>query len=277
MNESKVFHFHGPHLSMTSGSVQIRGNQIASYFEGSTVDNLSYSDGTNIYIKVIPCNFIPDNCYCDIVDNSKLLNWISESPQVKVIVISKLGFNYVKKYIRSTRIKLIPQHHCNKENFIRPDRPIKVVGFVGSEVSCQISFQLLERGFSNVGLDFIWLLPPFILDQVVEFYRKIDIQIVYRIWDIEDKNINLKDGLKLFNAGSFGIPTVSTSEPGYNEEFKGIYLEVKSLRELIEKCILLKRNRNFYQELSRKVLSKSKSHHIDRIIPLYKELLNNGG
>jgi hypothetical protein len=274
---NNIFHFHGPHLGMASGSVQIRGNQIASYFEGSTVDNLDYPDGVNIYIKIVPYDFIHDNCYCDIVDNVKILRWLNKNLQVGVIVLSKVGFNYVRNNINSKNIKLIPQHHCNKERIVRSNHPIEVVGFIGSDASCQISFQKLKRNFSNVGLNFIWLLPPFTLEQVIKFYRKIDIQIVYRIWDIADKNINLKDGLKLFNAGSFGIPTVSTSEPGYNEEFKGAYLVVRSFRELIEKCVFLKKNRNFYQELSGKILSISESHHIDKIIPLYKELLSNGG
>jgi hypothetical protein len=271
-----VFHFHGPILGMNSGTLQIRGYQISKYFKGSTVDNNDYFDGVNIYIKIIPYEFIPDICYCDVVDNYKVLRRVSNYSEIGVIVLSKIGFDYARRQLGDRNIKLIPQHHCNKNRIIRPDRLVKTVGFIGSSGSCQLSFLKLRKSFLRIGLNFIWMIPPYTLKQVINFYQSIDIQIVYRIWDRRDRNVNLKDGLKLFNAGSFGIPTVSTSEPGYDEEYKDLYLKVNSPSELIEKCLSLKKNNTFYNDLQGKLLDKAEDHHIDKILPLYKELLQNG-
>ena len=270
--KNKYFNFHGV---TNLGSTLIRGFQIAEYFEGSTVDFTNY-DGVNIYIKLYPRGgIIPNYCYCDIVDNVRILRWLNRNPQVGAIVISKMGFNYVKSQINLKNIKLIPQHHCNKQRILRPDRLVETVGFIGSNGSCQLSLLELEIEFKKSGLNFIWLRTPFTLNQVIEFYQKIDIQIVYRIWDKTDRNINLKDGLKIFNAGSFGIPTVATPEPGYDEEYDKLYLKVNSPKELIENCVLLKTNKSMYQDIVGEILSRSKIHHIDNIIPLYRELLNN--
>ena len=80
------------------------------------------------------------------------------------------------------------------------------------------------------------------------------------------------NALKLANAGSFGIPTISYPEPAYTNEWSDEAIYSDSLYELIRQAKKLSNNREQYKEMSEKALKKAESYHIDNISKLYLDL-----
>ena len=100
---------------------------------------------------------------------------------------------------------------------------------------------------------------------VVNLYKQIDIQITWRTL-----NWRLKNPLKLYNAASFGIPTVGYREDCYRE-FENYYVPVKTIDELISEVNKFK-NADYYNQFSEKIAAKAEDWHISKIAKLYNQL-----
>ena len=251
-------------------SGEIRGRQIASYLGGNMNPENSYNDDTCIYVKCFPPDDFPERSFVDIVDSKSLVNWVNERPQIGAIAISKIAQAYLFHKLKRKDIHFIPEHHCNFERVKRTDRDVITVGYIGCRTGSEFPEDIKEQ-FAEVGLDFKYNKKYKTRLDVIDFYKSIDIQIMNKY--IRHKAIiNLKNPLKLANAGSFGIPTVAYPENNFIKEFGGCFIEARTISEMVQHCKDLKEDKTLYQDISGKVFLRAQDYHIDKIAPLYNEL-----
>jgi hypothetical protein len=270
--------FHNTNRKAVSG--KIRGVQIGNYLGAKLNPESGYEDDVCIYVKRLPPKYIPKCAYIDIIDSMFLVNWTSNHPEIGVIAISEVGQEYLSQKLKRKDVYLIPEHHCNFEREIRPDRKVTTVGYMGTQngsifTDGEIDSRRkviadIKKQFKQIGLNFKFITRYRRREDVVNFYKSIDIQVTYR----RRKQIRvakLKNPLKLANAGSFGIPTVAYPEIT-SREFKDGFIEVNSIGEMITQCERLKNDKTLYEDISGKALEKSENYHISKIASLYNNL-----
>lgn len=264
----------------------IRGTQIANYIGAKLNPVSGYENDICIYVKMRPRGF--KNEYVDIIDNPRYIEYSKIRKDVGVIAISKIAQEYISFKTGRDDIVLIPQHHCNFNREKRNRKEITTVGYIGEKYSLQ-NYEEIEQKLAKVGLKLIckWHASKEFnvnrIDQkfdyktredVVNFYKNIDIQIVWR--PIVDINVEeLKNPLKLSNAGSFGIPTVSFPEKSFVSEYNDCFIPAKTIDEAISHILELKNNQILYEEYSKKSIEYSENYHIENISKLYLNLLKD--
>ncbi len=253
-------------------SGNIRGNQIAKRLNAICDPKEPVSkDSIFVFIKSTPNMHVP-RMYVDLIDAYGILTSLSKFPNAKIIVMNELAKNYVSNRVYNDII-VIPEHHCNFENIVREHREVKTVGFVGDTLNFSLDPIMVREELTKIGLDFIWCIDFKTRDDVCNFYKKIDIQLTFRpksptaICPAE-----LKNPLKLANAGSFKIPSVCCAEPSYVAEFNGCFLIAENIEEIVRQCRKLKNDAALYNILSFNCHEKAKDYHIDNIIPMFEKL-----
>ncbi len=259
---------------MTSpwASGDIRGNQIAEKLNAICDPREPVSrDSIFVFIKITPNISVP-RMYVDIVDAYGLLTSVPRFPEAKLIAISSLAKTYIENRVYNEVI-LIPEHHCNFENFVREYRPVKTVGFVGYVPNFLLDPLVVKDELSKIGLDFIWLTNFVDRLEICDFYKKIDIQLTFRPKSpVSPCPAELKNPLKLTNAGSFKIPSVCCAEPSYVDAFKDCFLIADNLNSIVKQCRELKNDNALYQHIAERCHVKAQDYHIDNIYPLYEKL-----
>jgi sulfur relay (sulfurtransferase) DsrC/TusE family protein len=166
---------------------------------------------------------------------------------------------------------------------VRPfDKPVKTVGIIGSTGSFQYPIDELRRELAGIGLELVYnedFWQTYGVDpnremrlKVCDFYKEIDIQVVWRPKYKISAEAPFKNPNKLENAGAFGIPTVSFPEPSFLREWNRAFIQVNSVRRLIKVCNRLKNDPKYYRWYARKALERAEAYHIDNIAKLYKRL-----
>lgn len=215
------------------------------------------------------------NLYLDVVDSENFLQFGQQHRDIHIIAINNSAKEYISERLDND-IVVIPQHHCNFENVIRDRESVVRAGYVGSKYNFTINVNELTGRLKAVGLDFVCLFVDDVSlnrEDICNFYKQIDIQITFRnVKIVDDIPPELKNPLKLANAGSFKIPTVGYPELNYVREMDGCFMPAKSLDEIIEKCLALKKDGQLYKKYSELAYVRAKHYHIDRIIQLYKAL-----
>jgi len=268
-------------ISNPWGSGEIRGRQVAERLgvPCDPTEKVRMNDtDTIIMVKGFPVNIGADvirkmpNLWLDVVDQIKCLVWLVDNPNVKAIAISKIGYQYMKNRIENDTV-IIPQHHCNFENDVRQEREVRTVGFVGSPGNFNLDVQAVKDALRTIGLDFVWSKSFDNRQDVCNFYLGIDIQLTFRRWTNDMKEPpELKNPLKLENAGSFLIPSVCYPEPNYLDEFDGCFLHAMNLDDVVGQCKRLKNSKSLYDEMAGKAHERAQDYHIDKIVPLYRSL-----
>lgn len=256
----------------------IRGEQIASKL-GALCGDYPCKDQVVIMIKCYPTNpiLIPlmKRLYIDLVDSDGILGLARKIPAIKLIVLSNLAKEYVSARVENEVI-VIPEQHCNDEKFIRNRKEVTTVGYVGSELSFDLNIEEITKRLSEINLQFKFLFCEDLSltrKDIVDFYKSIDIQVCFRKPRLLPyMPPELKNPLKLANAGSFKIPSVSYPELNYKKEFDSCFLSVYDLNGLIDTCKRLKQCASLYACVSRDAYDCAEKYHIDNIIPFYKEL-----
>jgi len=243
-------------------SSMIRGNQIANQIGAKLNPESGYENGICIYVKP---HVIAGQPYLDIIDGHNLGQLALKHPKVTVIVCSQADMETMTGVI-SNRIVLIPQHHCNFERVKRTRTEIKTVGVIGTRGAFPLLPKGLKEELAKRNIELLEFSKFFTRQNVIDFYLKIDIQIVWRPY----KKL-LSNPLKLVNAASFGVPTIALDEPAF-KEMGGCYIGVKRLEELLIGVDWLIDNPEEYKELSRDCLEKAEEYHIENVGKLYKEL-----
>ena len=257
------------HRIASSGT--IRGCQIAERIGGRLNPSSDYENDICIFVKIEPFIPYPKKSYLDVVDNIGFVRWLDEHPNMGVIAFTKPSQQRMQKYLNRSDINYIPQHHCNFERVIRPEREVKLVGCCGSKFVLGHNEEEAKEMFRKIGLDFIFYQRPSSRRGVVKFHKSIDINICFRP---KMKYYNFKDSLKIVNAGSYKVPTVAFPEPNNELEFQDCYVPVMSFKELVEQCDRLKCEPDYYNKIATNVYDKSEAYHIDNIIPYYLNLEN---
>lgn len=258
------------------GAGQIRAYQIAPLLNARINPTEGYEDDICIYVKKEPPINHPRHSYLDIVDARERILWLLRNPNIGVIASSDVAQMFLSKRLNRKDILLIPQQHCNFERFKRDRKEIKVAGFIGVPNSMVWPLEEVEKKLKDIGVELKINTTYKKREDVVNFYKQIDIQILFRTcYTVINKRVSeglLRTCLKLQNASSFGIPTVSFPEPGYVEEYEGLFIEAYSLDSLIDGVKALKESKELYNSYVTKGLEKAEQYHIDNIIKLYKKL-----
>ena len=237
------------------GSAEIRGKQISKYLGAKLNPSEGYDNDVCVFVKIQPPENYPKNSYLDIVDGIERMRWLQTHPDIGVIASSICGFDYLR-HILKRDVVYIPQHHCNYERLHRENRPIETVGVVGGQGA-------IMNDELKCKLDILHTKPKN-RQEAVEAYKKLDIQVIWRLTANP-----LKNALKIVNAASFGIPTVAYPSKAY-EEMDGYYYPVYTVKDMLEMVDKLKTGFN-----AQRLIDKAEEFHIDNIAKAYKEYLWN--
>lgn len=253
------------HGHLYRGSSLVRGEQIAEYLGAKYNPASGYENDVCIYVKPnihVIKNF--PNGFIDMIDDTKFISWLREHPKMSGIVASKYSYDYIKNEIPN-KLVFIPQQHCNFERFIRDRKIINTVGIIGLPGNFQYSVDEMRDKLAQIGLQLLVKFDFETREDVVNFYKNIDIQIIW-----ETQNRFFKNPLKIINAASFGIPTVGFPQNGY-KEVEGYYIKAQTIDQLIEEIEKLKDEEN-YKTASKDLLSMTEKYHISKIAEMYKKL-----
>jgi hypothetical protein len=258
------------------GPGEIRGKQMADVLGGRFNPVSGYEDDCCVYVLgATPKDHIePRWTYHDVIDCgwarlSRVRGWKKGG----IIAVSKVHVEALTEYFSGRDIYLIPQHHCNFKRDKRPDRPPLRVGCIGGDSAVQWPHHAIARTLESDGM--VWHFEDQFhrRSKVVEYYKNLDIQISFRPTHERDQAfLRHMNCLKLSNAGSFGIPTISYPEPAYVAEWKNECLWADTMGEVIRKVKRLRDEPNLYSEMAARALAKAEEYHIDRIAPLYQAL-----
>ena len=254
------------------GSGIIRGEQVAHKLGAKLNPTSGYEDDVCIYVKGIPPIPFPKKTYIDVVEHSKGLWWGKRHKQVGLIASSKSIYDYLisKSLKLNNKIVLIPQHHCNFERQVRTRKEVKVVGIIGNKAAFQYNLDDLADRLSAIGMELKTLIKPVFKsrEEVCDFYKQIDIQVIWR----PGSDHILRNPLKLINAMSFGIPTVAYPEVDFDAELGGHYISAYSMGGLVLGVENLRDTKFLYDSFVEQGLKKAEKYHIDHISKLYLKL-----
>ena len=265
----------------------IRMDQIAEYLGAKINPTEGYEDDVCIYIKPHVKKFenmhLEKRSYIDIIDGHNLAHLAFKNPDAAIIVCSKYDEELMSKVynkdgdLLKNRIVFIPQHHCNFERFERERTKIKTVGYLGGHTDLRFFPQRLLHELAIRNMDFVFNTTFNTRQEVIDFYKTIDIQLIWRPY-----KMIMKNPLKMLNAASFGIPSIALDEKTFEMEFKDCYLPVsnaeqspldeeKAFAEFLVQLDKL-RNPNTYADYSKNCLERAEGYHIENIAKLYQKL-----
>jgi hypothetical protein len=250
---------------------------MADYLGARHNPKSDYENDVCIYVKTTKFHFVSTHSYIDVHDAPRAIEFLKEHPWVGVISYGEYQRDYLVKVLKRNDIFLIPHHHCNFERWVRPDREVKVVGIIGNKNSFQYPIDDIRKKLKDIGLELkyeedYWNYYKEDRQKVIDFYKSIDIQIVWRPNGWSSAYEPLRNPLKLSNAGSFGIPTVSYPEPDYVKEWEGCFISANDIDYLIGACQELKKNNDYYEHFAMKSFFKASLYHIELISELYLDL-----
>jgi len=243
------------------GSGLIRAVQIAEHLGAKLNPGKDYKNGVCIYVKAEPPENFPKHSYLDVMDTDGRNRWLKKHPEIGVIACSEAARSHLSKVLKRDDVVVIPQHHCNYDRVKRDRKEMLVVGVIGRPSSMDLDINDLKKRLRKIGMEFVMTSKYRGREDVVDFYKKIDIQIIWR-----KENKPFKNALKIVNAASFGIPTVAYPEQGYME-MEGYYLRAKTIDKLIDEVKDLKGGWH-----TQRLIDKAEEYHIDNIAELYKKL-----
>jgi len=261
-------------------SGEIRGMQMAHAVGGVVEPPKFYSDDVLVCIKRLPP---PDlvsyvKCvYVDVNDCYGLIPYLKGRLDVTPVAASRVGHKYLQEQLGRNNVLMIPGHHCNFERDVRVTGKVKTAGFIGYPENLQLGIDELHKALDEIGIAFVAKVDAKSREDVCNFYKSIDIQICFRKKSETNPAPELRDPLKLINAGSFGIPTVAYPEPSYADEFNGCFVPVRSLSEVIEVCKWLSTVGAIpdYNDISMRARCRAEHYHIEHISPMFRRLLDD--
>ena len=214
------------------------------------------------------------NIYLDLIDDQNLVAIANRFPENRRIVLTDLMRDYLSDKVEN-EIVVIPEHSCNFAQETRPNSAVSTVGYVGSSQCFDLDVNRVREVLEQIGLDFRFLIcetDRVTRKDVVEFYKMIDIQLAFRLPTREIRPPVFRNPLKIFNAGSFGIPTVAYPEISYRLEAGSYFLEALDLADVVNQCWMLKNDQSYYDFYSNRVLKWSQQFDIEQIAKLYAKL-----
>jgi hypothetical protein len=257
------------------GGPVIRAAQMVDRLGGRINPESDYDDDVCIYILGCYRHDGPEveHAYYDVMDcGTPRLGRIRSRTKGDVIAVSKVQHEELQRIFGPRKVRFIPQHHCNFNRELRPERRISTVGCCGGDAAVQYPHDPIRRKLKEMRLGWQFGNEMMRRERVVEFYRTLDIQIVFRPTCNRYRNLLHMNPLKLVNAGSFGIPTVAWPEPAFVTEWDGCFIPAYSMSEVMDQVRRLRDDPGLYAEMSARALAKAEEYHLDNIVKLYEEL-----
>ncbi len=218
-------------------SSRIRGEEVAAYLGANY--NKERSD-VNIYVKGCKTGDLKDGDYADVLDDIWIVDWLKDRPGIKVIAMSFAHRDWLKSKLKN-EIVYIPHHHVNFERTKRTRKEITVCGYIGAPQRIKVK-----------GFKFLYQENFKTRQDILDFYSKIDIQVIGQVPDVPYYHPT-----KILNAMSFGIPTVSPPNMGYRE-VEGFYFhDLEQLKEGWD---------------AERLIKEAEKYHIINIAKLYEKL-----
>ncbi|MCX6704627.1 MAG: hypothetical protein NTZ07_04270 [Candidatus Woesebacteria bacterium] len=260
---------------MTASGV-VRGWQIDEKIGARLNPKSSYKSDLCIYVKPqldadSDFKFEGKKQYLDIIDRFDLVPLIKTNPKLSVIACSEMDYVGLTTILATdsltNKVVLIPQHHCNYDREIRTGKEINTVGVIGTDYTFKNLPPDLEPQLSQRGIKLLKSSDFLKRQDVVNFYKSIDLQIVWRPW-----RKKLANPWEIVNAASFGIPTIAYEEP-YFKEMGSCYAAVSGFDEFLTWLDILRSPTTLYNNYSELCLEKAERYHIDNIAKLYEALI----
>lgn len=247
----------------------LRGVQVAEYLGAKLNPINGYENDICILVKKLVRRFPCKDLFVDVVDGLGFLPRLYQRPYIGIIASSKVSYNYFTENFKN-RVVLIPHHHCNFERKLRNRPSVSVAGYIGGYLTFQPFEDEIREKLKSIGIDLLFCHEFRRRWQVMDFYNKIDVQVIWRV--MAEPWVNHKNPLKISNAGSFGIPTVAFPEKNFVAEYDGCFIPANTIDELVKGVALLKNNPGSYGYYSRLAQDRAENYHIEHIAPLYQRL-----
>src|SRR3990167_6470756 len=136
------------------GSGYIRGHQMAQYLKGKENPTQGFENDLCIYVKILPPENHPEHTYSDVDDSPKAAEWLKNHPKVGVIAIAETAKDWLNNFLGRNDVVFIPHQHCNFERRLRPNRPVKTVGIIGSAITAfQYPVEPFKEELKKMGLE----------------------------------------------------------------------------------------------------------------------------
>lgn len=256
-------------------TTRVRGRETATFLGALYEEynkNGKYKNDVHIFIKpkTYDLKGILDGDYVDILDQAYLIQELKKRSKIKVIALSKVQYDYLKKELKN-KIYHIPHHHINFENIKRSKNKKLVGGFIGKPT--KIAYEMLgniKSQLEKVGIDFKECFHYQTRQDILDFHNQIDFQVIWFPNQAVVHDQFYRHPTKIANAASFGIPTIAQNILGH-QEFEGDYLVAESYEDIAKEAEKLK-NDSYYNELSDRLIEKAKKYHISEIAKLYRKL-----
>ena len=254
-------------------SSRVRGREIAEFLGAEYSENGKGKCDIRIFVKPESLNHIMDGDYIDLLDRARLLPELRTRPKIKVVTMSKVHHDYLKKELKN-ELFYIPHPHINFENKKRVKNKSIVGGMIGKAGPLSYpSFNEIKKRLAEVGIEFKECFTYETRQDLLDFYNEIDFQVIW-FFNLPGKDKGYdhfyRHPTKIANAAAFGIPTIAQNLLGH-KEFEGDFLVAESYDDIVNAAVKLKDDK-FYNELSERLIEKAKKYHISEIAKLYKEL-----
>lgn len=250
-------------------SARVRGEEIAEKIGGKFNAKDREIDETCIFIKPRNLTKVKDGDYVDILDEIALIPLLKTRPNIKVIAMSDVHFNYLKKEL-SNKIVLIPHHHINFEQEKRERNKTLVGGIIGSPSKMVYEIvDKIEESLSKIGIKFTICFNSRTRQEMVSYYKSIDFLVNWYL-DIYKRDSFYRHPTKIINAASFGVPTLAQPIAGYRE-VEGFYIPIETIEDIVREAEKLK-NLEYYAQWSDKIIKEAEKYHINNISKLYLNL-----
>ncbi|MDO8619465.1 MAG: hypothetical protein Q7R49_06020 [Candidatus Daviesbacteria bacterium] len=250
-------------------SARIRGEEVVEYLGGKFNATSREKDDVLIFIKPRHLQPVKDGDYVDVLDDLKVIPHLKKHPKIKVIAMSQVHYNYLKKEL-DNEITLIPHHHINFERQKRTRNKTLVGGIIGSpskaayEITDQIKSSLVK-----IGVDFTTCFNYQTRPDMVDYYKKIDFLVIFNL-NLKDRGEFYRHPAKIINAASFGIPSLAQPIAGY-QEMEGFYIPIETAADIVREVEKLK-DKNYYNRWSKKLINEAEKYHISNTSKLYLNL-----
>ncbi len=249
----------------------IRADQIAKVLGAKLNPKQGYEKDVCIYVKpeLDPdgdIKFEGKSAYLDIIDEMGYVNVLRKHPEVSAIVLSERDYINLSTQNLENKIYLIPQHHCNFDRIKRNSKKISVVGVIGTQKAFSYLPSDLKPGLAKRGIELLTFSEFFSRQDIINFYKKIDVQIVWRPYKKK-----LANCLKIVNAASFGIPTIALEESHF-KDVGNCYIGVQRLDQFFSELDLMINFPDRYHAFSQLCLNMAERYHIKEIAKLYNGL-----
>ncbi len=126
----------------------------------------------------------------------------------------------------------------------------------------------IKKRLAKVGIDFLTYYHFQNRQDVVDFYKRLDLQVIGNFGFSPDNPFRHPN--KIINAASFGIPTITFPMLGY-QEFDSNYIPIRSIDEL-EAAVEKLKNKAYYGKFASKIAKAAEKYHISKIAEKYKKL-----